>query len=78
MIELSDRKYWLKRCTYNEAIIYCAMLEIDGKKGWRLFKNAIELLYQLEHYPCWLETDFGTYDSTKTYSCIPVRDIDHD
>jgi hypothetical protein len=41
MIEISPREYWI-RCTYDEAVLYCFQLEIDGKVGWRIFKDREE------------------------------------
>ena len=37
-IEISDIKYW-KPLNYDDAILYCSLLEIDGKNDWRLFTN---------------------------------------
>jgi hypothetical protein len=38
MIELSDKKYW-KQLKYYDALLYCQVLEIDGKNDWRMIKN---------------------------------------
>jgi hypothetical protein len=35
MIEIAPKEYHI-RCTYNEAILYCFSLNIDGKTCWRL------------------------------------------
>ena len=36
MIEISTSDYWKLNVTHEEAQLYCFMLQIDGKKGWRL------------------------------------------
>jgi hypothetical protein len=35
-IEISDIKYW-KPLNYDDAILYCSLLEVDGYNNWRLF-----------------------------------------
>jgi hypothetical protein len=42
-IEISPKEYWIERCSYDEAILYCFSLEIDGKKGWRIFKMKMKI-----------------------------------
>jgi hypothetical protein len=34
-LEISSEDYHIN-CTYEEAIIYCLRLVIDGKTGWRI------------------------------------------
>jgi hypothetical protein len=34
-IEIAPKEYRIE-CSYNEALLYCFQLEIDGKRGWRM------------------------------------------
>jgi hypothetical protein len=68
--EVSDKNF-----TYEEAIMYCFFLEIDGKKGWRL---PTEQEYN-SYNNVW-----GWYQDDQRYKpgdlqhfrITPVRDID--
>ena len=33
-IEISNAKYW-KKMEWNDGILYCSLLSIDGKEDWR-------------------------------------------
>lgn len=35
-IEVAPKEYCIRDVTYNEAILYCFQLVIDGKTGWRI------------------------------------------
>ena len=35
-IEIAPRNKWIIDSSFDEAMMYCLFLEIDGKKGWRL------------------------------------------
>ena len=67
MIKFAPKKYWI-RCTYDEAILYCFQLKIDGEIGWRL---PTRLEYKANHLiRAWY------VGSTFEYAeCVPVRDI---
>jgi len=43
MIEISDKKYW-KVLNFNDALLYCSLLIIDGKGDWRMFNNSEEMM----------------------------------
>ena len=36
MIEVAPSDFWKLNVTHSEAQLYCFMLQVDGKKGWRL------------------------------------------
>lgn len=36
MIEVANSDYWKLNVTLESAQMYCFILEIDGKRGWRL------------------------------------------
>ena len=66
--EVSDKNF-----TYEEAVMYCFFLEIDGKKGWRL---------PTEHEYNAYTNIWGWYQDDERqhllnlYRITPVRDID--
>ena len=76
MIEISPEEYWLTECTYNEAILYCTMLEIDGKKDYRIMKDfneyIMELPRKLRKDPWFFDDEFRNI--SELFPCIPVRD----
>lgn len=67
-IETAPQEYWIN-CTYDEAILYCFSLNIDGKTGWRL-PTSSESLFRV----CW-KSDRLPKSSDFEYRTIPVRDI---
>jgi hypothetical protein len=72
-IEIAPKEYRIKS-TYNEAVLYCFQLNIDGKIGWRLptwFEYRSDVRIDALGYECWYRGD--TY--TDRFWCIPVRDI---
>jgi hypothetical protein len=79
MIEISSEEYW-KEFTYDDAKLYVALLNIDGKNDWRMFKNDEEW----KEYK-WRITDDGDGDDygqwwqwvaeDEIYLVIPVRDV---
>ena len=76
MIEIAPEKYWIN-CTYDDAIIYCQFLEINGKKGFRNISMYMELSFTGHSYwDCWYSDGHYTNDISKsgTKICIPVRD----
>ena len=74
-LEIAPREYWIK-CTYNEAIIYCQFLNIDGKIGWRIpsfmeYLNTNKFDNQYGFYELLSHEKWGS--NTKN-NCVPVRD----
>ena len=73
MIEIAPEEYWIK-CTFDQAIIYCTMLEIDGKKDWRL-PTKKEFRDNIKSDHGWYNSDFGLYYENTFFNCVPVRDL---
>lgn len=59
-----------QRLTYDEAIMYCFVLEFDGK-GWRLPTLNEYIVHYDRLYACWHE---GIEDKKEKLRVIPVRD----
>jgi hypothetical protein len=65
-IEIAPKEYRIE-CSYNEALLYCFQLEIDGKRGWQL--------------PTWFEycndvrIDAFAWQIGGEQIVIPVRDL---
>jgi hypothetical protein len=70
-IEIAPEEYIIK-CTYDEALLYCFQLEIDGKRGWRL--PAIEEYHTYSKITAYSWYN-GNLSSFSRCRCIPVRDI---
>jgi hypothetical protein len=71
-IEFAPEKYRIT-CFYDEAVLYCFQLEIDGKRGWRLpssfeYSTMIEFRYSI----CWWLD--GNYSNIQKIAS-PVRDL---
>ena len=66
--EVSDKNF-----TYEEAVMYCFFLEIDGKKGWRLPTEREYNSYN--NIWGWYQDDERQHKLT-IYRITPVRDID--
>jgi hypothetical protein len=84
MIEISSEEYW-KEFTYDDAKLYVALLNIDGKNDWRMFKNDEEwkenkgrIADDGDDYGQWwqwvAEDDKKSWED-EIYLVIPVRDI---
>lgn len=84
-IEISCTNYW-KELNYRDALLYCSLLDIDGKTDWRLPTDEEGDIYELydkmtEHgnhmSSVWTVEDLNTYPDLhyNEYWCIPVRDI---
>ena len=71
MIEIAPKDYWI-HCTYAEAILYCFLLEIDNKKGWRL-PTSLEG-WCLREIVGWYQTKTNE-EARARYYIVPVRDI---
>jgi hypothetical protein len=76
MIEIAPKEYWIQ-CTYEEAVLYCFTLDIDGKIGWRLPKKDENIIYESSD-----DNDFVnifTWQADSGMDCTmrvrPVRDI---
>ena len=85
MIEISSNEYW-KELNYRDALLYCSLLDIDGKNDWRLPNDeegdVYELYDRMTEYAnhmssVWTVEDLETYPDLHSYEylCIPVRDI---
>ena len=75
-IEIAPTEYWIQ-CTYPEALLYCTMLKIDGKVGWKIptYKQYVD--NDMFSYSCWLKAMnmLDTFWIDEIARCIPVRDI---
>lgn len=69
-IEIAPKEYHI-RCSYNDALLYCFQLEIDGKTGWR-FPTYNE--YVEEDIFGWYLSDEDRHLDSQ-YTIMPVRDI---
>jgi len=81
-IEISDRKYWTQ-LNYEDAKLYCTLLNIGGKNDWRLFKDSKEARQwhvEGEHVMnVWYINDGNISDhllNTSYYWVVPVRDME--
>lgn len=62
------------RMSYDEAILYCFSLNIDGKIGWRMPTKSE---YMQTHALGWhVENDSRNWNGC--YKVTPVRDITYD
>jgi len=79
-IEVSPKDYW-KGLTYDDALLYCELLTIDGKDNWRMLKNYEEFYFlstkiNLEPWKsAWFSSDATQYPNDAVLKIIPVRDI---
>ena len=74
MIELAPEEY-RQLLPYNEAVMYCFSLNIDGKVGWRL-PTRTEFLTRSDIFGWWYSHDAIT--RTNRGIVIPVRDLKDD
>ena len=75
-VEVSPKEYW-KELTYADAVLYCALLNIDGKNDWRLRKFGEDLNIGVVNTVkgLWYETtDYYFGFETLVNLAIPVRD----
>jgi hypothetical protein len=78
MIIRAPARYWIYDVSYDEAILYCFQLEIDGKRGWRL-PTMHEYVRRLDIWlPRLNAIWFLDFNSSVRYDCIPVIEIDDD
>jgi hypothetical protein len=82
MIEIAPEEYH-KKLTWNESILYCFSLNIDGKIGWRI--PSYSECRDSNNKPVlsigWVQEDKSSLmhselDTTVKYFCYPVRDVD--
>jgi hypothetical protein len=79
-IEVSHKEYW-KGLTFNDSLLYCSLLTIDGKDNWRMLKNYEEFYFlsekiNLERWKsAWFLSDTTQYTNDAVLTIIPVRDI---
>jgi hypothetical protein len=69
-IELAPEKSCIRAVSYDEAVLYCFQLVIDGKTGWRL-PTMGEYYNDSRLFLCWYVDD----QWANLQNCIPVRDI---
>jgi hypothetical protein len=77
MIEISHEQYW-KRLKYHDAILYCAMIEIDGHNDWRLpTKAEVKLISKFDkpHVIWYYDLNRLQLWENSRFKCVPVRDI---
>lgn len=74
--EICPKEYWLKNCTFEEAVLYCFRLDIDGKKGWVMpYRNDLSLgsnIFVLAVGGIWFHEN---KDTLYTMTCVPVRKV---
>lgn len=75
-IEVAPKEYW-KELKYADALLYCALLNIDGKNDWRLRQLGENL--NIGVVPTvkglWYDNDVYLIESlTLVNLTIPVRD----
>lgn len=84
-IEIISSIYW-RELNYQDAKLYLALLDIDGKDDWRFptdeESDEYEIYDKMSEYAnhmssVWTLEDFKTYPDLHLYEywCIPVRDI---
>ena len=73
-VEISPKEYW-KRMNYYDAILYCQLLNIDGREDWRMpSKKETPRGYTFK----WTVEDADCHEEIKkggAWWIIPVRDI---
>jgi hypothetical protein len=68
-IELAPEEYHIK-CSYEEALLYCFSLNIDGKKDWRLPTFDEYVSAKLHNWAM-----IQSFNRPGKRICKPVRDI---
>lgn len=77
--EIAPKEYHIFVRSYDECILYCFQLNINGKTGWRLptydeYKQTeTDLFDDYDSSPWFFEDDES--ESNVPFPCIPVRDI---
>ena len=70
MIKVAPKEYHIN-CLYDEAILYCFQLNIDGNTGWRL--PTRDEYNEFRDIPPFSMT--SDYHLEVTATCVPVKDI---
>lgn len=75
-IEFAPREFCFK-CTYQDALLYCFSLNIDGKIGWRLpsildFPSGGYGDLTFNYGGVWF---CESIPRNRKFTCVPVRDI---
>jgi hypothetical protein len=84
-IIISDTNHW-RELNYQDAKLYLALLDIDGKDDWRFptdeESDEYEIYDKMSEYAnhmssVWTLEDLQSYPDLHLYEywCIPVRDI---
>lgn len=80
-LEVAPKKYRLE-LTYNEAVMYCFSLNINGKVGWRIPTQlewstlaTRDTKYNYSFGYAWIAADRDNFDDDKVYLAIPIRTI---
>ena len=78
MIEQAPEEYE-KELTWDEAILYCFSLNIEGDVGWRLptYEEIRIIVGPSNMWKCWYG-EFRDDSETAKYRVIPVRDLKAD
>jgi hypothetical protein len=86
-IEISERQYW-KKMNYYDGLLYCQLLNIDGKDRWRMIhvdEKTDEILLELygindveefaiDSHPIWYgDLNYSSWYENETFWVIPVR-----
>ena len=77
-IEIAHEYYWKFGLTDSEEILYCSMLEIDGKKGWRVPSvDEFRWIYSKNKDIISTDIDFDeiALEPVLVVPIIPVRDL---
>jgi len=81
-IEIAPQEYF-KELNYYDSLLYCQLLNIDGKNNWRMIKNYHEFSIVCPNIrrAIWVVEDGNVDDDSvwslefDTFWVIPVRDI---
>ena len=72
-VEIAPEQYHIE-CTYDDALLYCFQLNIDGKTGWRL-PSVRDYLKNKGSEGHWEIEDVNMLLPITELTCIPVRDL---
>jgi hypothetical protein len=65
-IEIAPLEYYIV-CFYDEAMLYCFQLEIDGKRGWRLPHTGMVLCREIKQSVYWQTSRIQNKNLPETY-----------
>ena len=78
-LEISDQKFWKIDMSNDQEMMYCSMLEIDGKKDYRI--PSVDEIFYIQQLGIGkmlsinLTNSISKLQTFTIYPCIPVRDI---